>query len=301
MKETRIARNTLALLLLLLAIAAMAVNVAYAKKAQKKHKPRKLPNVMMVMSEDNETCWELMRIIKKTPDFFEKAHKKGDAYIMLESPFKREEISDIPPNYFLAAANVTDALSDVREIHSSISVANMGDSIKCDGSALLLSTCEDAIGTPTFSLRYPPYRRYQRWLEASAKDGFFYSTPTHFLRNPSAERMMGFASNYNNGLYEVRSTLSSFSYLFNKNGIPVTGLYFGTFSGSKDYGGGTPIDLREKTYEISFLLDTLPNKDYILKWGKNIMVNTVELSEQFGSQTVSRNKICEIDFLNHKR
>ena len=183
MKESRIARNTLALLLL--AITALAVNVSHARKAQKKQKLPKLPNVMMVMSEDNETCWELMRIIKKTPDFFEKAHKKGYAYIMLESPFKREEISDIPPNYFLAAANVTDALSDVREIHSSISIANMGDSIKCDGSALLLSTCEDAIGTPTFSFRYPPYHRYQRWLEASAKDGFFYRTPTTFLRKPS--------------------------------------------------------------------------------------------------------------------
>ena len=126
---------------------------------------------MMVMSEDNETCWELIRIIKKTPDFFEKAHKKGDAYIMLESPFKREEISDIPPNYFLAAANVTDALSDVERIYSYMNIANMGDSIKCDGSALLLSTCEDEIGRITYSFRAPPYHRYQRWLEVSAKDG----------------------------------------------------------------------------------------------------------------------------------
>ena len=298
MKGTRIIRNTLALLL---AIAALSVNVSYAKKIQKSHKSRKLPKVMMVMSEDNETCWELIRIIKKTPDFFEKVHKKGDAYIMLESPFKREEISDIPPNYFLAAANVTDAVSDVREIHSSISIANIGGPIKCDGSALLLSTCEDAIGTPTFSFRTPPYHRYQRWLEASSKDGFFYSTPTHFLQSPFTERMMGFASNYKNGLYELRSTLSSFSYLFDKMGVPVAGLYSRASYSSKDYGGGTPIDLRGKTYEISFLLDTLPNEDYIKKWGKNITVNTVELSEQFYSQTVSRNKICEIDFFKHKR
>ena len=201
MKEIRIVRNTLALLL---AIAALSVNVSYAKKTQKSHKSRKLPKVMMVMSEDNETCWELIRIIKKTPDFFEKAHKKGYAYIMLESPFKREKISDIPPNYFLAAANVTDALSDVERIYSYMNIANMGDSIKCDGSALLLSTCEDKIGRITYSFRYPPYYRYQRWLEASAKDGFFYSTPTHFLRKPSTERMMGFAGAYNTGIYDNR-------------------------------------------------------------------------------------------------
>ena len=75
--------------------------------------------------------------------------------------------------------------------------------------------------------------------------------------------MMGFASNYKNGLYELRSTLSSFSYLFDKMGVPVAGLYSRASYSSKDYGGGTPIDLREKTYEISFLLDTLPNEDYI--------------------------------------
>ena len=299
MKETRIARNTLALLLL--AIAAIAVNVAYAKKAQKKHKPHKLPNVMMVMSEDNETCWELMRIIRKTPDFFEKAHKKGDAYIMLESPFKREEISDIPPNYFLAAANVTDALSDVREIHSSISIANMGDSIKCDGSALLLSTCEDAIGTPTFSFRYPPYRRYQRWLEASAKDGFFYSTPTRFLRKPSTERMMGFAGTYNTGIYELRSRIGSISYLFDEKGISVDGLLPGLSNIDRYSWGSIPVELQKKTYEMLLTIDDRPNEDYIKKWGKNIVINTVKLLDRSKAYEASRSTTCEIDFFNHKR
>lgn len=299
MKESRIARNTLALLLL--AITALAVNVSHARKAQKKQKLPKLPNVMMVMSEDNETCWELMRIIKKTPDFFEKAHKKGYAYIMLESPFKREEISDIPPNYFLAAANVTDALSDVREIHSSISIANMGDSIKCDGSALLLSTCEDAIGTPTFSFRYPPYHRYQRWLEASAKDGFFYSTPTRFLRKPSTERMMGFAGTYNTGIYELRSRIGSISYLFDEKGISVDGLLYGLSNIDRYYWGSPPIDFRGKSYEMVVLLGKKPNDDYVKKWGGNITINTVELLGRSKATAASRSTTCEIDFFNHKR
>ena len=299
MKETRIARNTLALLLL--AIAAMAVNVAYAKKAQKKHKPRKLPNVMMVMSEDNETCWELMRIIKKTPDFFEKAHKKGYAYIMLESPFKREKISDIPPNYFLAAANVTDALSDVERIYSYMNIANMGDSIKCDGSALLLSTCEDKIGRITYSFRYPPYYRYQRWLEASAKDGFFYSTPTHFLRKPSTERMMGFAGAYNTGIYELKSIIGSISYLFDEKGIAVDGLLPGLSNIDRYSWGSSPIDFRGKSYEISILLGKKPNDDYVKKWGRNISINTVELLDRSKASAASKSIFCKIDFFNHKR
>ena len=299
MKETRIARNTLALLLL--AIAAMAVNVAYAKKAQKKHKPRKLPNVMMVMSEDNETCWELMRIIKKAPDFFEKAHKKGDAYIMLESPFKREEISDIPPNYFLAAANVTDALSDVERIYSYMNIANMGDSIKCDGSALLLSTCEDEIGRITYSFRAPPYHRYQRWLEASAKDGFFYSTPTRFLRKPSTERMMGFAGTYNTGIYELRSRIGSISYLFDEKGISVDGLLYGLSNIDRYYWGSPPIDFRGKSYEMVVLLGKRPNDDYVKKWGGNITINTVELLGRSEATDASRSITCKIDFFNHKR
>jgi len=299
MKETRIARNTLALLLL--AIAAMAVNVAYAKKAQKKHKPHKLPNVMMVMSEDNETCWELMRIIRKTPDFFEKAHKKGDAYIMLESPFKREEISDIPPNYFLAAANVTDALSDAERIYSYMNIANMGDSIKCDGSALLLSTCEDKIGRITYSFRYPPYQRYQRWLEASAKDGFFYSTPTRFLRKPATERMMGFANTYNTGIYELRSRIGSISYLFDEKGIAVDGLLPGLSNIDSYSWGSSPIDFRGKSYEISILLGKKPNDDYVKKWGRNISINTVELLDRSEATAASRSITCKIDFFNHKR
>ena len=299
MKETRIARNTLALLLL--AIVAMAVNVAYAKKAQKKHKPHKLPNVMMVMSEDNETCWELMRIIRKTPDFFEKAHKKGYAYIMLESPFKREKISDIPPNYFLAAANVTDALSDVERIYSYMNIANMGDSIKCDGSALLLSTCEDKIGRITYSFRYPPYHRYQRWLEASAKDGFFYSTPTHFLQKPSTERMMGFAGAYNTGIYELKSIIGSISYLFDEKGIAVDGLLPGLSNIDRYSWGSSPINFRGKSYEISILLGKKPNEDYIKQWGRNITINTVELLDRSKASAASKSIFCKIDFFNHKR
>ena len=256
---------------------------------------------MMVMSEDNETCWELMRIIKKTPDFFEKAHKKGDAYIMLESPFKREEISDIPPNYFLAAANVTDALSDVREIHSSIGIANMGDSIKCDGSALLLSTCEAAIGRVTYSFRAPPYHRYQRWLEASAKDGFFYSTPTRFLRKPSTERMMGFVGTYNTEIYELRSRIGSISYLFDEKGISVDGLLYGLSNIDRYYWGGPPIDFRGKSYEMVVLLGKKPNDDYVKKWGGNITINTVELLDRSKATDASSSITCKIDFFNHKR
>ena len=298
MKEIRIARNTLALLL---AIAALSVNVSYAKKIQKSHKSRKLPKVMMVMSEDNETCWELIRIIKKTPDFFEKAHKKGDAYIMLESPFKREEISDIPPNYFLAAANVTDALSDIELVYSYMSIANMGDSIKCDGSALLLSTCEAAIGRITYSFRVPPYHRYQRWLEASSKDGFFYSTPTRFLRKPSTERMMGFVGTYNTGIYELRSAVGSISYLFDEKGISVDGLLYGLSNIDRYYWGSIPVDLQKKTYEMLLTIDDTPNEDYIKKWGKNIVINTVKLLGRSKATDASRSTTCEIDFFNHKR
>ncbi len=294
----RIIRNTLTLLL---AIVALSVNVSYAKKTQKSHKSRKLPKVMMVMSEDNETCWELIRIIKKTPDFFEKAHKKGDAYIMLESPFKREEISDIPPNYFLAAANVTDALSDVERIYSYMNIANMGDSIKCDGSALLLSTCEDEIGRITYSFRAPPYHRYQRWLEVSAKDGFFYSTPTRFLRKPSTERMMGFVGTYNTEIYELRSRIGSISYLFDDKGISVDGLLPGLSNIDRYYWGSPPIDFRGKSYEIMVLLGKKPNDDYVKKWGRNITINTVELLGRSKATDASRSTTCEIDFFNHKR
>ena len=256
---------------------------------------------MMVMSEDNETCWELIRIIKKTPDFFEKAHKKGDAYIMLESPFKREEISDIPPNYFLAAANVTDALSDIELVYSYMSIANMGDSIKCDGSALLLSTCEAAIGRITYSFRAPPYHRYQRWLEASSKDGFFYSTPTRFLRKPSTERMMGFVGTYNTGIYELRSAVGSISYLFDEKGISVDGLLYGLSNIDRYYWGSIPVDLQKKTYEMLLTIDDTPNEDYIKKWGKNIVINTVKLLGRSKATDASRSTTCEIDFFNHKR
>ena len=51
MKGTRIARNTLALLLL--AITALVVNVSYAKKAGK---PRKLPKPVFFINENNEVC-----------------------------------------------------------------------------------------------------------------------------------------------------------------------------------------------------------------------------------------------------
>ena len=88
MKETRIARNTLALLLL--TITALAANVSHAKyRIVKSWITKSVANETFHEEEGKRVCHEVMNTINATPDFFDKVMQKGDAYILFESPFKR--------------------------------------------------------------------------------------------------------------------------------------------------------------------------------------------------------------------
>ena len=55
-------------------------------------------------------CQEVLDKINATPDFFERVAKEGDAYVLLESPFKREDVKRIPKYSYLATVNLVDAL-----------------------------------------------------------------------------------------------------------------------------------------------------------------------------------------------
>ena len=113
--------------------------------------------------------------------------------------------------------------------------------------------------------------------------------------------MMGFAGTYNTGIYELRSRIGSISYLFDEKGISVDGLLPGLSNIDRYSWGSIPVELQKKTYEMLLTIDDRPNEDYIKKWGKNIVINTVKLLDRSKAYEASRSTTCEIDFFNHKR
>lgn len=286
MKGTRIARNTLALLLL--AITALVVNVSYAKKAGK---PRKLPKPVFFINENNEVCQELVKTINSTPDFFDNVRKKGDAYILLESPFKREKVEEIPPNYFIATAMAGDARQNLYLARMQV--------WSCQDRAKTVEECEANYHMKRFMAKPASY--FEPWLEAAPKGGFFYSTPTNALDGKFPEKTMGFISRHIADGWRSTHPITLSYLAYAANGLPVPDMAWGISEVGRFSFMDIPVDIQGKTYDMSVRIEAENTPaDLKKKWGKHYFINTVYLSEYRHTMRLGSDYICDVHLFQPK-
>jgi hypothetical protein len=287
MKETCIARNTLALLLLTIIV--LSANAGHTKEARKS---LKTPQPILYINNVDAVCQKLVKTISDTPNFFDNFLKKGDAYILLESPFKQEKVEEIPPNYFAITAFLNDSLKTLSQASHSF-----------------FSHCKDNTDAPekckSFyalnSLRGRPATYFDKWLEAAPKDGFFYSMPVHFQHNETAKKMMGYLSHHaadgRQSTYPITLT-----YPVDNNGMPSPGIKLGLVEAEDFEFYRIPINMNEIIYEMKIVINAKNVRDEdIKKWEKNYFLHEIDLLEFIGTEGLISIETCNAVFFQPKR
>lgn len=286
MKETRIARNTLALLLL--TITALAANVSHAKyRIVKSWITKSVANETFHEEEGKRVCHEVMNTINATPDFFDKVMQKGDAYILFESPFKREEIHEIPPNYLIAVRGFSTSLSKLDRANYKFFQKFVFNTEECKNYPQNQQACDAKMNIETFG--WAPLDSRKTKKDLLPTDAFYYSTPTHFV---NTEKTVGYIVNN----FDIATRSWSSSYIVHPDGMPIPGIQREHSYSFNIHTVSIPIDIQGKTYTLSTFSDFKKIDNHVKKRKKNLDY-TVHLDEYwFGSDDINPFNLCKLHF-----
>ena len=223
----------------------------------------------LVKNENETVCNELLQKINATPAFFQEVANKGDAWILLESPFKREHLDRIPKFLFLAVAGVHDSLNQLEKandiLHHHPACQNYSH------SSPTAAECNAALNLPEYQTS--TLERYQPWLDAP--DYVLYLTPTHYFsaekdthKTIKKENIIGYTSRHKRQGDDPKQPESF--YFFTHNSLPaIEGLAENLW---RDFGlkrSSIPVDVQGRTYDLKVVIHDGDNRLYLTAYVLN--------------------------------
>ena len=239
-------------------------------------------------------CQEVLDKINATPDFFERVAKEGDVYVLLESPFKREDVKRIPKYSYLATVNLVDALFILGRANMYFNAYD-----ECKDYPNNPEPCDKKLplGMPQFA--DPATKRHAAYLEA--ENSLFYTTRTNLFGDPEVqERVVGHIPKQKAKEDEHPQSIFFPTRL---DGVPImadTWPMWDDFSAEYEFGR-IPVDIQGKTYSMSVYMNTNPFNVSESKWDKKTFANQVYLyhfSYRKGSMGIIKYSTCKIQQLH---
>ena len=239
-------------------------------------------------------CQEVLDKINATPDFFERVAKEGDAYVLLESPFKREDVKRIPKYSYLATVNLVDALFILGMANMSVNADN-----ECKDYQNNPEPCDKnlSLGLPQFA--ESATQRHADRLEPA--DGLFYTTRSNLFGDPEVrERVVGHIPKQK---VMGRGHPRPIFFPTRLDGIPImadTWPMWNDFSAEYVFGR-IPVDMQGKTYSMAVFLKTNPFNTEESEWDNKAFADRVYLSRlsyKKGSMGIVEYITCKIQQLH---
>ena len=223
----------------------------------------------LVKNENETVCNELLQKINTTPAFFQEVASKGDAWILLESPLKREHLNRIPKFLFLAVAGVHDSLNQLEKANDILK-----HNPACQNythSSPTAAECNAALNLPEYQTS--TLERYQPWLDAP--DYVLYLTPTHYFgaeedaaRPIKKENVIGYTSRHKRQGDDPEKP-ESFYFLVNDSYVKTPEVAESLW---RDFGlkrSSIPVDIQGRTYDLKTVIHDDNNRLYLTAYTLN--------------------------------
>lgn len=223
----------------------------------------------LVKNENEAVCNGLLQKINDTPTFFQEVATKGDAWILLESPLKRDTLDRIPKFLFLAVAGVHDSLNQLEKAND---ILNHNPACQnYSHSSPAAAACNAALNLPEYQTS--TLERYQPWLDAP--DYVLYLTPTHYFgteddaeRPIKKENIIGYTSRHKRQGDDPQKP-ESFYFLVNDSYVESPELAESLW---RDFGtkrSSIPVDVQGRTYDLKTVINDGDNHLYLTAYTLN--------------------------------
>ena len=214
----------------------------------------------LVKNENEAVCNGLLQKINDTPTFFQEVATKGDAWILLESPLKRDTLDRIPKYLFLAVAGVHDALNQLEKAND---ILNHNPACQnYSHSSPTAAACNAALNLPEYQTS--TLERYQARLDAPD----YFGTEDDAERPIKKENIIGYTSRHKRQGDDPQKP-ESFYFLVNDSYVESPELAESLW---RDFGtkrSSIPVDVQGRTYDLKTVINDGDNHLYLTAYTLN--------------------------------